>query len=235
MGFLVFVVVAFMPAHSFAGVDVYAEGAYTETDLVVYIYADIDGVTELRSAGVKLTYSPSELTVVSAEKNEDDWYMGAGVQDPDKEYMDPDIETTGEVVIILGKLDTLAPSEGVSGDRVLLGKVSFARVGEEMPFSPTLGLTFAYGTGDPEDSFKNFVDTEVPANVLDDDDDPASINFGSAEIHERGDANASGTISTADYIAIRNNIGATDFPPWMDCNGSESISTADYICVRNRM
>jgi hypothetical protein len=39
-----------------AGVDVYAEGAYTDTDLVVYIYAKINGGTVLRSAGVKLTY-----------------------------------------------------------------------------------------------------------------------------------------------------------------------------------
>ena len=225
IGFLVFVVGAFMPAYSFADVDVYVEGAYTETDLVVYIYADIDGDTVLRSAGVKLTYSPSELTVGSAEKNEDDWFMGAGGQEPE-EYMDPEIETTGEVVIILGKLDTDVPGVGVSGTRVLLGKVSFTRTESSMPYSPDLSIGLGR-TGD----FANFVDTEVPlANVLD-----ASITFGSAEIHERGDANGSGTISTADYITIRNNIGATDFPPWMDCNGSESISTADYICVRNKM
>ncbi len=51
-----------------AAVDIYAEGAYTDSDLVVYIYADID-TDAVCSAGVKLTYDSGVVSVVSAEKN----------------------------------------------------------------------------------------------------------------------------------------------------------------------
>ena len=49
IGLLVFVASALIPVNSFADVDVYGEGAYTESDL-----ADINGPNIL-SAGVKLT------------------------------------------------------------------------------------------------------------------------------------------------------------------------------------
>lgn len=236
VGFIFFVASALMPVALFAAdVDVYAEGAYTASDLVVYIYADTTGstTTVLRSAGVKLTYKTYELTFDSAEKNESVWFLGT---DP---YMDPEntiVGDDGEVVIVLGKLDTDDPAAGVSGDRVLLGKVTFTREGSSMPFAPTLALGLGK-TGD----FANFVDTGVPANVLD-DDDPASITFGSMTVRERGDANADGSVTPADIIAVRNAYYG-DMPlgceAAADCNDDSSdiypnVTPADMICIRNK-
>lgn len=203
-----------------ASVSVYAEGAYTDSDLKLYIYADI---TEgpILSFGVKVAY-PSSLTYSSATKNDSVWYFGNGSAEYD--YMNPEDSDSG-VVIIGGKLDTSNPTEGVEGNRVLLGTVTFTHSGVT-DFSG-VSVTYGRGTGGDSDTFKNFVDVE--GGVVD-----GSVTF-SSEIHERGDANANGEISTADYIMIRNNVGSTDVPPWMDCNDSGDISTADYICIRNKM
>jgi hypothetical protein len=223
IGLLVFVVGGLIPVNSFAAdVDVYVEGAYKETDLAVYIYADINSSTELRSAGVKLTYEASELTVTSAEKNESVWFLG------NESYMDPDTSTAGEVVIILGKLDTGDTTAGVSGDRVLLGKVRFNRTGSSMPFSPTLGI--ALGQVNP---YANFVDTAEPtANVLDD----TGVNFGTITIRERGDANKNDLIDTGDMFVVKNimSSGGT-YSVFADCNDNELIDTGDMFCIKNKM
>ncbi len=222
IGLLVFVASALIPVNSFADVDVYGEGAYTESDLVVYIYADINSPTELRSAGVKLTYETAALTVDTTEKNESDWFLGS------ESYMDPDTSTAGEVVIILGKLDTGDATAGVSGDRVLLGKVRFNRTGSSIPFSPTLDL--ALGKVDP---YANFVDTAEPtANVLDD----TGVNFGLITVKERGDANGDGTITGADRGAVKYFMvnGGVAYP-WMDCNDDGTITGADRGCIKYKM
>lgn len=222
IGLLVFMASALIPVNSLAAdVDVYVEGAYTESDLAVYIYADINSPTELRSAGVKLTYEPSELTVTSAEKNESVWFLGS------ESYMDPDTSTAGEVVIILGKLDTGDATAGVSGDRVLLGKVRFSRTGSSMPFSPTLGI--ALGKVNP---YANFVDTAEPtANVLDN----TGVNFGTIKIAERGDANADGSINALDAGTVRNIFfGGGSYVCYADCNGDGNINALDAGCVRDK-
>ena len=203
-----------------ATVNVYAEGAYTDSDLKLYIYADI-AEGPILSFGVKVAY-PSSLTYSSATKNDSVWYFGNGSSEYD--YMDPEVSDSG-VVIIGGKLDTSNPTAGVQGDRVLLGTVKFTHSGVT-DFSG-VSVTYGRGTGSDSDTFKNFVDVE--GGVVD-----GSVTF-NTEIHERGDANANGEISTADYIMIRNNIGSTDVTPWMDCNDSGDITTADYICIRNKM
>ena len=211
-------------------VDVYAEGAYTDTDLAVYIYADINTTDPsdpaLISFGVKLTYLDTELTVTSAEKNEAVWYMGDGVTN--EPYMDPEIATVGEVVIIGGKLDTAAPLAGVSGTRVLLGKVFFDRVGSTMPFDPTLGLTYGRMTTDTTPvlgSYKNFVATD--GTVM----DGTSTAIGTDSTYERGDANADGSINVLDLRTLREVIG-TDAPCWTDCNGDGTINVLDIRCLR---
>ena len=112
-----------------AAVNVYAEGACTDTDCAVFIYGDI--MPAILSFGVKLTYDPSALMVTSAEKNEAVWYMGTpSAKEP---YLSPETGTAGEVVFIGGKLDTAAATAGVSGTRVLLGKVVFSHSGASMP------------------------------------------------------------------------------------------------------
>ena len=216
-----------------ADVNIFAEGAYTDTDLVVYIYADttVNTPTELRSAGVKLTYDPAEVTLTSCEKNETDWFLGS------ESYMDPDTSTPGEVIIILGKLDTAAPNEGVSGDRVLLGKVYFTRTGSTMPFDPTLSMDYGKRgeetpPGSGNYSFKNFVDTETPANAL---DDIAAMNFGDITIHERGDANGDGIISFADMSKVKQIVSGNLYQCFADCNNDGIVSFADMSCIKGNI
>lgn len=219
-------------------VDVYAEGAYTDTDLVVYIYADIGpSETPLRSAGVKLTYETSELQNPSAVKNETEWYLG------NESYMEPEVGTPGEVVFILGKLNTDYPGDGVpdpsraNGDRVLLGTVTFERKG---PAISVLGLEYGK-LGDWDDdkgeyTFKNFVDTAQ--NVLDDPNggvvfDHPDFSPGDVPVvvKRRGDANGDEYITRADMGAIRSLIGGA-YKCFADCNNDGYITRADMGCVR---
>lgn len=220
LGMTLFICCAMIPAAaSAADIDVYAEGAYTAGDLVVNIYADIN-VSAILSFGVKLNY-PAGLTYSSATKNEDVWYFGDGTTN--YPYMDPEDDGSG-VVIIGGKLDSGAPTAGVAGNRVLLGTVTFTHSGVT-DFS---GVTLTYGRGDGTGDFKNFVGADGTVY------DGTGVGF-AVEIHERGDANANGEISTADYLAIRNNLNSDSAPPWIDCNADGIVSTADYLCVRNKM
>ena len=205
-----------------ASVDVYGEGAYTDTNFVVYIYADIND-SNIYSFGVKLTYNPDQLTVVSAEKNTDVWFMGDSPENS-YPYMNPDTNTPGEVIIIGGKLKTSEPTAGVGGTRVLLGKVTFTRNNTEEITG--LSLTFA-----KSGKYKNFVTNDETPRIL--DDEPDGVAFGNIEIHERGDANGDGVISSADMFAIRN-LGAGEYVVWADCNGDNVISSADMFCVRNK-
>ena len=220
VGIAALIFCALIPATSFgADIDVYAEGAYTDTDLVLYIYADI--TQPILSFGVKVN-SSDNLTYSSATKNEDVWYFGDG--STNHPYMDPEVDDSG-VVIIGGKLDTGAPTAGVTGTRVLLGTVTFTHSGIAEP----VDVTLTYGRGDGTGDYKNFVATDGTVK----DGTADGVGF-AVEIHERGDANGDNDISTADYIMIRNNIGSSEAPPWIDCNDSGDISTADYVCVRNK-
>lgn len=109
-------------------VAVYAEGRYTDTHLIVDIFADIaadQAGGPLRSAGVRLTYPPSLLVNPSPEKNEAAWYFG--LPGSTLAYRDPEISAAGEIVFLLGKLDQDRPFDGVAGERVLLGTVIFER------------------------------------------------------------------------------------------------------------
>jgi len=211
-----------------AGVTVYAEGAYTATDLVVYIYADITA-PNLCSYGVKLSY-PAGLTAVSAEKNGTVWYFTG------ETYMDPEFTTDpgpGEIVFIGGKLDTSAPLAGVVGDRVLLGKATFTRTESSMPFTGVVSIT--YGRGDGTSDFKNFV--AVDGTVMD-----GSVVFDHptysvpAKIVELGDVNASGFLSSIDFSLLRSMLrNGDDFLVFADMNGSGFLSSIDLSLLRSKL
>jgi len=231
--FRVLVVAAFLSASvltATAGVDIYAEGAYTDSDLAVYIYADITD-DAICSAGVKLTYDSSKVTFVSAEKNEDVWFMGDGTVAGNNDYMDPEHDGINHTVIVIcGKLDTAAPTTGVIDERVLLGKVFFtinsAPITTPVP-SPEesfFGISLDLGRVAPYVNFATTTGTDLDSGVT----------TSSITIKERGDANADRNINVADYIAIRNNINSNNFPPYMDCNDDKAVNVADYICVRNK-
>jgi len=229
-----------------AAVTVYAEGAYTDSDLVVYIYADIT-TDAICSAGVKLSYNNTVLTVASAEKNDAVWFMGAGA--PGHPYMNPEDAGDG-VIVICGKLDTNNPTVGVIGDRVLLGKVSFNIVGAPITTPVTdpegfFGISVGLGRDEP---FANFVTTGgveldadaepvafTGATVRERGDAAEPVAFTGATVRERGDANADGYITNSDFIAVRNFMNANLYCVYGDCNNDTYITNSDFICIRNKM
>ena len=150
------VCLAFIPGSVLAAdVDVYAEGAYTDSDLVVYIYADINAGPIL-SFGVKVNY-PAGLTFdpSNSSQNKAEWYFGES--SPGYDYMPPEDDGTG-VVLIGGKLDTDAPIEGVEGSRKLLGILTFTHSGFPFghPINDPAPISVELGRVSP---YENFVGT----------------------------------------------------------------------------
>ena len=221
-------------------VDVYAEGAYTNGDtgdLAVYIYSDINA-DDLCSYGVKLTYDTDKLENPFAEKNEAVWYMGDGTEDGNKTYMDPDTNTAGEIIFIGGKLDEASPTDGVVGTRVLLGKVTFSRTDTTKYDDPGVNPETYFDIGleiGRTAPYDNFVTTGGVVK------DGSGVSFNHptygvpVKIAERGDANASGSINSTDYVAVRNYIGTENPPPYADCNGNGEVNSTDYVCIRNKI
>lgn len=250
IGFLVFVAGAFMPAHSFADVNVYAEGAYDDTYLDVYIYADLS-VTNVISYGVSLNYLPTQLAVVSATKNLSPdpppytsnttlWEIGTGLN---KDNPDPDTTTSGAVIFKGGILNESTPTAGVVDlTRVFLGMVSFeAGSGGVLPAAPTLSLTYAEGDGTGD--YKNFVrydDTatppDPPGEVLD-SADSSGVDFTTIgiTISQRGDVNADGVMNVNDIRQLKRDIGSPDLPPWKDCNGDGVVNVNDIRWLKRNI
>jgi hypothetical protein len=220
LGIAAWLCLAMIPVATLAAdVDVYAEGAYTDTNLVISIYADINAGPIL-SFGVKVNY-PAGLTYSSATKNEAAWYFGDGTTN--HPYMNPEDDGSG-VVIIGGKLDTAAPTAGVTGTRVLLGTVTFTHSGVT-DFS---GVTLTYGRGDGTGAYKNFVATDGAVK------DGSGVGF-AVEIHERGDANGDGVVDVRDLRTLRSEIGLPDLSPWIDCSGDGVVDVRDVRCLRAKI
>ncbi len=198
--------------------NVYAEGAYTDSDLHVYIYANINLPSPILSFGVKLTYNFADLTVSSTEKNEAVWYMGDKTTTGNNTYMEPDISVAGEIIFIGGKLDLANPTEGVSGDRVLLGKVIFTRNNTNIP---SITLSLGRTTG----KYYNFV--AVDGTVLD-----GNIVFNTT-IVQRGDANADGIVNFQDMLFVRQYTKkGGNYTPFADCNADGIINFQDMLCIK---
>lgn len=219
---------------SAATVDVYAEGAYTDTDLVVYIYADIS--QPIVSAGVALSYDNTKLSVLSADKNEDTWYFGqAGVQTYD--YQDP-ADRGSDVLFLCGKIEETDPLQGVSGTRVLIGKATFQRLESGSP-GTTPEAYFGAGLDvgivrTPPAEFANFVTTSEV--VLDSEVDGLSF---ATTIRERGDANGDGIIDGRDLRVLRGLSSGTDVAVWANCTGDvidgvQIIDSRDIRCLRSK-
>lgn len=207
-------------------VEVFAEGAYTSTTLDVNIYANILA-GNLCSYGVTLNYDTARLTAGTATKNQSIWYLGTSSSP--QPYMDPDTATAGRVIFIGGKMDTGNPTAGVTGNRVLMGQVSFTRKDSSMGLGTTaqdyFGISLAIGKADP---FDNFVTT---AGAVKDQ----LVSFTANKVRERGDANGDGIINSTDYVAIRNLLSSPNPPPYADCNGDGLVNSTDYTCVRNKL
>lgn len=207
---------------SAADVRVWGEGAYTDTDVQVNIYVGTPLV--LRSFGVKLDYNPVELVfdANSTRKNEESWYFGEGGNK--LPYVDPK-SVNDAVVIVGGKLDANAPGEGVTGDRVLVATVWFARPqgsGGPLFSVPTLSLA---KTG----YYQNFV--TVAGEAL----DGTGVGLEPVGLFERGDANGDGYITNTDYFKIRSLMQDNIYCCYADCNNDGYITNTDFFCIRNKM
>ena len=225
-----------------AGVDVFAEGAYTTDKLDVYIYADteVDLTAEiLCSHGIKLSYDTAKLEKPTATRNLDVWYFGADAPGHDCPNCLAIDETGGTVTMVGGKLDTDNPTEGVTGDRILLGIVSFDRLTHETPVSSFpeysyFNITIELGKKNPTigETYHNFVtvdETPLDGCVTFPTDDS------SLTIRERGDANGSRTINVQDILNTQSYIGASDYPPWADCNAVGGINVQDILCTQSKI
>ncbi len=244
-----------------ADVDIFAEGAYTDTLLDVYIYADIN-TTNLLSYGIKLTYDPQHLKVKAAKKdystksapyskNKLHWYIGN-----EKNKNNPLVDATSNksaVLFIGGICDPSKPKAGISNSKkVFLGKVSFTLLtGAKKPLSKAvLALTYARGTGLESDTFKNFVKYNIDSDQTNNNSQPGitidgtGVDFdittpdtldtqGSLSIYQRGDANADGRIDVLD--------AKETFSIWQkkkskycyaDCNNDGKINRKDVRCVK---
>jgi hypothetical protein len=218
-----------------ADVDVFAEGAYsynrtspaTAGKLVVYIYANINtGTDPLCSYGVKLTYNSTKLGSPLAAKNAAVWYMGAS--SPGNTYMDPDISTAGQIIFVGGKLDTASPTAGVTGQRVLLGTVSFTRLDNAAVGSDPatyFGIGLALGKASPYDNFVTVGGVKKDGNTA----------F-SYTVREAGDVvGTGGAINAADAQRVMQIFnGVYPFTVFADCNLNGSINAADAQCIMQK-
>ena len=137
-----------------AAVTVYGEASSAGPAITVNVFADITNAP-LVSFGVRVLYDPQSLFVTSAVKNTEAWYFAS--ESGRVPYLEPDLATRGEVLIIGGKLDAVNPLQGVTGQRVLLGTVTFGR---SKAATSTFGLIIGRAV-----SYANFVTTA--GDVLD--------------------------------------------------------------------
>ena len=227
---LVALLMVAMPGAAMAAVAVSAECAWTTADMVCEIYVDSGG-DALISGGVKLNYNTAKLASPVAAKNEAQWKFNSGATI--YPYMDPDVAVAGQVVFIVGVLDTANPTAGINGNRIKIGNVSFTRAGDlTNPASGIDGTAQAVffginaGLGKGGD-YMNFV--TAGGTPLD-----GSATF-SAKVAKRGDANADGTINVSDYVAVRNLLTSPSPPVYADCNNDTFVNVSDYICIRNNL
>ena len=187
---LVGIVILFISTYTLAAeINIYREGTYTNSKLALKIYADCNE-SNILSFGVKLSYNPTELSVVNAEKNEETWYFGT--ESEKIPYKDPDVSKEGEVDIIGGRLDTNNPLEGVSGERILIGKVLFNRNSTSLP---DLSLSFLN-----IDNYVNFVTTD--GTILDTKMDGVSFGEVTLQYDEPPTVSASPSGGTYDQPII---------------------------------
>lgn len=233
-GFLVFSVclmAVFMAAGQAAAVDVYGEGAYTDTDVQVCIYADIENYEALRSFGVRLVYNGTELAFdgTKSKKNEAVWFLGDGTATGNHAYRDPedvDVDGTNRAVIIIGgKLDVNDTIAQVSGNRVLLGTVWFAR--NSGTGALTYPLTIDIGKPEP---YANFVIGVNEADVLD-----PSVSFLAVNVYERGDANADNLITNSDIFRVKQLISDNVYKCYADCNDDGIVTNSDMFCIKGKL
>ena len=133
-----------------AAVRVYGEASSTGPEISVAVYADITD-TAIVSHTFKLFYDAGQLHVLDAHEDTGVWYLRSG--NTSYPYLEPDASHPGEILFVGAHLDGNNPRAGVSGNRVPLGSVRFARSGAATPtFNMTIGRA---------GQFANFVNTNA--------------------------------------------------------------------------
>ena len=226
-------VALFLPAAAMAQPAVSVECAYSDVDLVCEVYVNTDS-DQLRSGGVKLGYNASELLGPGgtdrpvAEKNGTDWFFTG------TDYMDPETDTNGEVVFIVGKLDLGATGVGVNGTRVLVGKVTFTRATNTLPVADpaaTFGITAGLGRVAP---YVNFVNVGGANLDVAPPEGEGPVGF-STKVAERGDADGDGVMSPLDFTTLRFNLTNGIYVVYADCDGDKALTPLDFTCLRFKM
>ena len=191
-----------------ASVNVYGETSADGTNVSVRLHADL-GANSLVSFGVRLQYDPNNLQLLTAAKNAAVWSLSDGRnQYP---YAEPDTSTPGEVLLLGAKFDGLNPLQGVTGQHVLLGTVTFRRLTSAPP-------KFSLALGHPN-NFDNFVTTggtvldTAPGGIVISEVVPLQMigvtpGPGVVTVQWQG-----GTQATQ-YLQRRFSLGAAD--PWVD-------------------
>ncbi len=225
---------------SAADVTLSLDGAYTDSQMVVSIYANIDATDgdPLVSGGVKLIYNTGELTSPIAAKNDSVWYFGDGTVAGNHDYVDPDTSTAGEVVFLLGRIDSTETDQaGVSGPDVLLGTVTFTRNTSVVPVAdPATLFGLEASLGRDRTVHANYVNFASKAGVDLDSSIPTSVSATyTAPCVLVGDIDANGIVDSIDYNLFRTSYGWTGTPGTnpsdLDSNGI--VDSIDYNLFRS--
>ena len=216
-----------------ATVTVHTDVTYTDANLVATIYADIDATDgdPLVSSGVKLFYDVNELSNPAAVKNQAVWYFGTSSSH--FSYFPPDISVPGEVVFILGRLDSSETTQtGVSGSDVLLGTVTLDRATSTLPVADPAGLFgISVTLGRDRTTYPDYVNfaslagTDLDSSVVFD-----PVNY-SATIVLQGDINGDCVVDMMDFNILRANFGQAA-PNDADLNGDGTVDMMDFNILR---
>jgi len=210
-------VVLVLPAAVMAA-SVSVECAYRDSpaDVVCEAYADTSGTGGLRSAGVQLT--TTNCTATGATKNTDVWFLGDSA--PGFPYDNsPDLTDLKAPNLIVGQFDTSPSATVVTGTRVYMGSVTFARDDSALP---DITAELARGGGD----FVSFVDAVSG--------DPVAVTINTI-VAERGDVNHNGEITNVDMGLTRNIILNSGYSIFADVNGDGNVTNVDMGLIRNKI
>jgi hypothetical protein len=221
---------------SFAGVanalDIVLEPSVKQREIGdqvrVQIYAD--SAVDIISMGVKVSFDPAILQVVSASKYEDlstndGWVMDADGDPltPTDQYTDPPVEidnVSGTVMIIGGRLVGNDPSNSGLSDKVLLGSIVFTAIANG---TSNLNVDLAkYHSNHPTDTFDNFV--QIDGTVTEPGNVPGPPALGTICVVDdacKGDLNNDGGVNFADLAEMKANFftDCSTLPPWEVCVG----------------
>lgn len=197
---------------------------------------------ELISFGIRVSFDPSVLQVIEANKNTDfnTGFMMDGDGDPgtlDDHYTTPVVQinnTEGWVEMIGGRLvgPTGASTTGLSGD-VLLGWIVFqGKPG--VTGSSSISINIAKAA--PYDNFVGISTT--PATVYDGDITPgqrATVCIRDASEAREGDMDGSNSVDYIDYAMLSaawgSSSGDANFNPACDLDGDGQITYIDYAML----